>query len=95
MSMPVDAPLPSNGSYARLLWCVEAATTREPDEHRGDRIVAHVGLTVQGSVKRPRAYARAELPPNMPPATYAALERIPRQASRKHDIETLRAGPAC
>jgi acyl-coenzyme A synthetase/AMP-(fatty) acid ligase len=69
----------------------EAAITTEPDERRGDRIVAHVVLSPGGSLDRLRAYARAELPPYMQPAAYAALERIPRLASGKYDIETLRA----
>ncbi len=70
----------------------EVAITTEPDERRGDRIVAHVVLTADGSLERLRTYARAELPPHMQPATYVARDSIPRLVSGKYDIETLRAG---
>ena len=70
----------------------EGAVTTEPDDLRGERIIAHVVLAPDGSVDRLRAYAPAELPPYLQPVRYEARLRMPRLASGKHDIEALCAG---
>jgi acyl-CoA synthetase (AMP-forming)/AMP-acid ligase II len=68
----------------------DVAVVTEPDTVRGERIVACVVLRDSGSVDRLTRFCKSELPRHMQPARYAVLEAIPRNASGKHDIRTLR-----
>jgi acyl-CoA synthetase (AMP-forming)/AMP-acid ligase II len=68
----------------------DAAVVTEPDPVRGERIVACVVLRPEGSVDGLNRYCRMELPRHMQPARVVLLESVPRNASGKHDIPTLR-----
>lgn len=69
----------------------DAAVVSEGDPVRGERIVACVILRERGSLDALTRYCRLELPRHMQPARYVVLESIPRNASGKHDIPTLRS----
>ena len=69
----------------------EAVVTSEPDEVRGERIVAHVVLAAGGSLERLEAFCRTELPRYMQPTRFEARDELPRTASGKHDPLALRA----
>ena len=69
----------------------ECIITAEPDEARGERIVAHVVLAGGGSLERLRRYAGTELPRHMQPARFDLRESLPRLPSGKHDVAALRA----
>ena len=71
----------------------EAVVTSEPDEQRGERIIAHVILAENGSAERLRRYYKVELPRYMQPAETNYLSDIPRNASGKYDLELLRTSP--
>src|ERR1051325_3481171 len=68
----------------------ECIITAEPDEARGERIVAHVVLAGGGSLERLRRYAGTELPRHMQPARFDLRESLPRLPSGKHDVAALR-----
>jgi len=69
----------------------ECIITSEPDEARGERIVAHVVLAGSGSsLERLRRYAGVELPRHMQPARFDIRESLPRLPSGKHDVAALR-----
>ncbi|MGH7679943.1 MAG: AMP-binding protein, partial [Gemmatimonadaceae bacterium] len=68
----------------------DAAVVTEPDPVRGERIVACVVLRESGSVEKLTRFCKLELPRHMQPARFAVLEAIPRNASGKHDIQTLK-----
>jgi acyl-coenzyme A synthetase/AMP-(fatty) acid ligase len=68
---------------------VEAVAVGEPDEHRGQRIVAHVVLKPEGSLERLEEFAKAELPRYMQPAEYRVHTQLPRTASGKYDPRSL------
>jgi amino acid adenylation domain-containing protein len=69
----------------------ECIITSEPDEARGERIVAHVVLSGSGSsIERLRRYAGVELPRHMQPARFDIRESLPRLPSGKHDVAALR-----
>lgn len=68
----------------------DAAIVTEPDQVRGERIVACVVLKPGGSLEKLTRYCKLELPRHMQPARYVVLEGVPRNASGKHDIPTLR-----
>jgi amino acid adenylation domain-containing protein len=68
----------------------EAVVDAEPDPERGERIVAYVVLRDGGSGERLQRFCRAELPSYCQPAEYIFLDQIPRLASGKYDLETLR-----
>jgi amino acid adenylation domain-containing protein len=74
-----------------LAECIIAA---EPDEARGERIVAYVVLAGGGSLERLRAYSGLELPRHMQPARFEVRDALPRLPSGKHDLAALRAGGA-
>jgi acyl-CoA synthetase (AMP-forming)/AMP-acid ligase II len=69
---------------------VDAAIVTEPDPVRGERIVACVTLKEGGSIERLTRFCKVELPRHMQPARFAVLDAIPRNASGKHDIPTLK-----
>ena len=68
--------------------CIIAA---EPDEARGERIVAFVVLAGggEGSLERLRRYAGVELPRYMQPARFEVRDALPRLPSGKHDLAAL------
>ena len=68
----------------------EALVTSEPDELRGERIVAHVVLAAGGSLQRLEAFCRAELPRYMQPCRFDLRDELPRTSSGKHDPGALR-----
>ena len=69
----------------------ECIITAEPDDARGERIVAFVVLAGggEGSLERLRAYAGLELPRHMQPARFEVRDKLPRLPSGKHDIAAL------
>ena len=71
---------------------VEGVVTSEPDERRGERIVAFVVLTETGSLERLQAICAAELPRYMQPARIEVLSDLPRTPSGKHDLQALGGG---
>jgi amino acid adenylation domain-containing protein len=71
----------------------ECIITSEPDEARGERIVAFVVLAGGGSLERLKRYAGVELPRHMQPARVEARDELPRLPSGKHDIAALRGAP--
>ena len=69
----------------------EALVVPEPDEQRGQRIVACVVLKQGGSIALLRQFCGVELPRYMQPARFEALESLPRNVSGKHDVIALKA----
>jgi len=67
----------------------ESAVVGEPDPMRGERIVAHVVLSAQGSLEALSKFCRAELPPYMVPARFEVRDSLPRLVSGKIDIAGL------
>jgi amino acid adenylation domain-containing protein len=69
----------------------ECIITSEPDDARGERIVAFVVLAGgERSLERLRRYVGVELPRHMQPARYEVRDMLPRLPSGKHDIAALR-----
>jgi amino acid adenylation domain-containing protein len=66
---------------------LEAVVTSEPDEQRGERIVAYVVLTAGGSLERLGTYSRTELPRYMQPTRFEVRTALPRLPSGKYDVE--------
>jgi amino acid adenylation domain-containing protein len=64
---------------------VEALVTSEPDELRGELIVAYVVLSEEGSLDRLEQFAAVELPRYMQPSRIEVREELLRTASGKHD----------
>ena len=71
----------------------ECIITAEPDDTRGERIVAFVVLAGGGSLERLKMYGALELPRHMQPARYELREALPRLPSGKHDVAALRGEP--
>jgi acyl-CoA synthetase (AMP-forming)/AMP-acid ligase II len=71
----------------------ECIVASEPDEARGERIVAYVVLAAgaAGSLDRLKQYAGVELPRYMQPARFEVRDALPRLPSGKHDLGALRA----
>lgn len=67
----------------------EAVVTSEPDEARGDRIVAHVVLAADGTLERLRRWCGVELPRHMQPARWDVREALPRNPAGKFDLVAL------
>lgn len=67
----------------------EAVVTGEPDQERGQRVVAWVVLAEGGTLAQLKRYARAELPSYMQPARYELREALPRLMSGKYDLLSL------
>lgn len=69
----------------------EVVVLGEPDERRGQAIVAYVVLNdEEDSLKRVKQFCRVELPRHMQPARFEVLDKIPRSAAGKHDYRALR-----
>lgn len=64
----------------------EGIVTSEPDEERGERIVAYVVLRAGGSLARLEEYCRIELPRYMQPARIEVRDALPRLPSGKYDL---------
>ena len=71
---------------------VEAVVTSEPDDVRGELIVAHVVLAAGGSLERLDAFCKAELPRYLQPGRFEVREALPRTSSGKHDARALAGG---
>ena len=69
----------------------EAAIVTEPDQQRGERIVACVVLRETGTLEELRRFCGVELPRYMQPVRYVLMDAIPRNSSGKHDIVQLKA----
>lgn len=72
----------------------EGVVTSEDDPVRGQKVVAYVVLTDDGSVKRLKRFCGAELPRYMQPTEIVAVEELPRTATGKHDLLALRESAA-
>ena len=64
----------------------EALVGSEPDDQRGERIIAYVVLKADGDAARLQRYCRTELPRYMQPARVEAMEHLPRTSSGKFDL---------
>jgi acyl-CoA synthetase (AMP-forming)/AMP-acid ligase II len=64
----------------------EAIVGAEPDEQRGERIVAYVVLKPKGDAGRLQRFCRAELPRYMQPARIEVMAGLPRTSSGKFDL---------
>jgi len=69
----------------------DAVVLGEPDEARGERIVAYVVLAEGGSIERLQLYCGRELPRFLQPARFEVRDALPLLASGKHDVEAVRA----
>jgi amino acid adenylation domain-containing protein len=70
---------------------VEAVVGTDPDEQRGERIVAYVVLKPEGSLERLAAFCGKALPRYMQIARFEVRENLPRTSSGKHDVAALAA----
>jgi acyl-CoA ligase (AMP-forming) (exosortase A-associated) len=68
---------------------LEAVITTEPDDARGNRIIAHVVLAEEGSLDALKLYIGTELPRYMQPARIETHASLPRTSSGKHDTRAL------
>jgi len=67
----------------------EALVGSEPDEQRGERIIAYVVLREGGDIARLQGFCRAELPRYMQPARIDVIRTLPRTNSGKFDLRAL------
>ncbi len=67
----------------------EVVVTSEPDERRGERIVAHVVLAPEGTLEALRRWCGLELPKHMEPSRWDIRDALPRNASGKFDLAAL------
>jgi acyl-CoA synthetase (AMP-forming)/AMP-acid ligase II len=72
----------------------EGVVASEPDELRGERIVAYVVLAGEGSLARLDAFCRVELPRYMQPARIVTCEALPRTSSGKFDVRAAQEAEA-
>lgn len=70
---------------------LESIVLSEPDEARGERIVAYVILKSEGSVEKLRGFCGAELPRYMQPARFEVRDSLPRTSSGKFDPKALKS----
>lgn len=68
---------------------LEAIITTEPDDSRGNLIIAHVVLSEEGTLDALKRYTGAELPRYMQPARIETHASLPRTSSGKHDTRAL------
>ena len=68
----------------------EGIVGSEPDDERGERIVAYVVLKVDGTLDRLEEFCRAELPRYMQPSRIEVRTELPRTSSGKHDLRAAR-----
>jgi acyl-CoA synthetase (AMP-forming)/AMP-acid ligase II len=73
---------------------LEAEVTGEPDRWRGDRLVAHVVLRPSASLNELRRFCGLELPRYLHPAPYELYDALPRGATGKIDLQSLRRAVA-
>jgi acyl-CoA synthetase (AMP-forming)/AMP-acid ligase II len=71
-----------------------AAVSSEPDERRGERIVAHVCLVPTATVIALKQFCGMELPRYMQPARFEVYQSLPRNPSGKIDLLALVRSPA-
>lgn len=69
-----------------------AVVAGEPDESRGERIVAYVVLADNGSAERLQAFCRRELPRYMQPARIDVRDALAVLPNGKPDLAAVRAG---
>jgi acyl-CoA synthetase (AMP-forming)/AMP-acid ligase II len=69
---------------------IDGLVTAEPDDVRGDAVIAYVVLAEGGSLRDLTAYARLELPRYMQPVRIEVRDALPRNANGKHDLIALR-----
>jgi acyl-CoA synthetase (AMP-forming)/AMP-acid ligase II len=69
---------------------VESIILSEPDEQRGERIVAYVVLKPEGTVDQIKQFVATELPRYMQPARYEVRDSLPRTSSGKFDPKSLK-----
>ena len=69
----------------------EALVGAEPDDQRGERIVAYVVLAAGGDASRLQRFCRTELPRYMQPARIEAMDVLPRTSSGKFDVRAAMA----
>jgi amino acid adenylation domain-containing protein len=68
----------------------EGLVDSEPDDERGERIVAYVVLRDGGSLERLELFCRRELPRHMQPSRLEVRPSLPRTSSGKHDVKRAR-----
>jgi acyl-CoA ligase (AMP-forming) (exosortase A-associated) len=71
----------------------EALVGAEPDDQRGERIVAYVVLRTSGDATRLHRFCRAELPRYMQPARIEVRASLPRTSSGKFDLRAVEDRP--
>lgn len=71
----------------------EAAVTSEPDETRGQRIVAHLVLNEGALLAGVKQFCGVELPRYMQPMRYRLHDSLPRNPTGKIDLPALDAMP--
>ena len=71
---------------------VEAVITTEPDDTRGNRIIAHVVLSEGGTLDALKRFVGTELPRYMQPTRIETHALLPRTSSGKHDTRALSTG---
>ena len=64
----------------------EALVGSEPDEKRGESIIAYVVLTPDGTLEGVHRFCRAELPTHLQPGRIEARTELPRTSSGKFDL---------
>jgi acyl-CoA synthetase (AMP-forming)/AMP-acid ligase II len=64
----------------------EAVVAAEPDELRGEGIVAYIVLVRDGSLERLKAFCQREMPRYMQPSRIETRPYLSRTASGKHDV---------
>lgn len=69
----------------------EALVGAEPDDQRGERIVAYVVLREGGDLDRVQRFCRTELPRYMQPARIETMTGLPRTGSGKFDLRAAEA----
>jgi acyl-coenzyme A synthetase/AMP-(fatty) acid ligase len=67
----------------------EAVITTEPDEARGERIIAHVVIREGGSVERLTQFCRVEMPRWLQPSRFEVHASLPRTVGGKYDVLAL------
>ena len=67
----------------------EAVVASEPDEARGERILAYVVLNDHGELDRLEAFCARQMPRYMRPSRIEVREALSRTASGKHDVRAI------
>jgi len=67
----------------------EGVVTAKEDDDRGQRVVAFVVLTADGTLQALQRFCRAELPRYMQPSEIVPLASIPKLPNGKHDLKAL------